>query len=132
MKKIIILSAVFLFFAQFFFAQIPQIGLDLENASAISENNEIILSTGKVIGKWKWTGKGFVTTGFKNIDQDKEWVNQSLCYLADWDLSVFEGTGELKSLKADISTDDGFTSEHIRVAAEVDYPESQLAVRYEI
>jgi hypothetical protein len=111
----------------------------LGKASAAAQKNELIISTGTVQGRWKWTGKGFVTTGFKNLQTGKEWVNQEPGYPADWDLMIFEGDVKLVSVKADISTDEGFTSEHIRVAAEMDYgmsekyyPGSYLRVRFEI
>ena len=102
-------------------------------------NNEIIVSTGKVTGKWKWTGKGFVSTGFKNLQTDKEWILRQSELLADWDLSLFEDNVELVSLKAEISNDNNFTSQHIRIIAEIDYKmpekhygESGLRLRFEI
>ena len=68
----ITLIPIFLFLAGTGFAQIPSVVLDLENASVETQNDEIIVSTGIVSGKWKWTGKGFVSTGFKNLQTNKE------------------------------------------------------------
>lgn len=108
-------------------------------ASYKVEKDEIIVSTGNVEGKWRWTGKGFVSTGFKNLDSGKEWVDRQSEYLADWDLRTFEDDAELVSVIADTSDDDNFTSEHLRVVAEIDYamseqyyPESGLRLRFEI
>lgn len=101
--------------------------------------DEIIVSTGEVEGKWKWTGKGFVTAGFKNVKTGKEWVNDQSEQPADWDLRIFKDEVELVSLTADTSDDENFTSEHLRVAAEIDYSmeekyygESGLRLRFEI
>jgi len=114
-------------------AQIPSINQRLEIASVITHNDEIIVSTGIVRGRWKWTGKGFVTTGFKNLIVDKEWVNEEPAYPADWDMALFEnGDAHLILLDAGVSTDDNFTSQHMRIVAEIEYPASELAVRFEI
>ncbi len=114
-------------------AEIPDVELRLENASVITQDDELIVSTGIVSGRWKWTGKGFVTTGFKNLKVDKEWVVEEPVYPADWDMALFEnGDATLTLLEADTSTDDHFTSQHMRIAAEIEYPASELAVRFEI
>jgi len=114
-------------------AKIPDFNLRLENAFVTTQNDEIIVSTGIVSGKWKWTGAGFVTTGFKNLKADKEWVNEEPVYLGDWDLVLFKNSdANLILLEANVSTDDNFTSKHIRIVAEIEYPASDLAVRYEI
>jgi len=135
----IVLISMLMFFVHAGFAQIPSIDLVLKNASVSTQGNVITISTGKAEGKWQWTGKGFVSTGFKNLQTDKEWVNQQSEYLADWDLSLFEDEAELVSLTADISNDDNFTSQHIRLRAEMDYDmpeklydESGLRLRFEI
>ena len=121
------------------FAQIPAVELDFNEASVTTQNNEIIISTGKVTGKWKWTGKGFVSTGFKNLSSGKEWINRQPEHLADWDLRVFDDDVELVSITADTSDDENFTSDHISVVAEMDYAmadkyygESGLRLRFEI
>jgi len=108
-------------------------------ASFKVENDEIIVSTGEVEGKWRWTGKGFVSSGFKNLASGKEWLNQQSEQLADWDLRIFEDEAKLISITAEPSTDENFTSEHIRVVAEIDYAmaekyygESGLRLRFEI
>ena len=140
MKNIhILLTAFILFTTHLAFAEIPAVELSLKNASVSTQGNVLTISTGKAEGKWKWTGKGFVSTGFKNLQTDKEWVTQQSELLADWDLSLFEDDVELVSLTADISNDDNFTSQHIRIVAEMDYamPEKQygesgLRLRFEI
>ncbi len=140
MKNIkIVIIPILLFLVHTSFAQIPSLDLDLKNASVTTQNDEIIVSTGKVTGKWKWTGKGFVSSGFKNLQSGKEWVNQPSEHLADWDLRIFEDDAELVSLTADISNDENFTSDHIRIVAEIEYSmsekyygESGLILRFEI
>ncbi len=111
----------------------------LKQASVSIQENELVVSTGIVEGRWTWTGKGFVTSGFKNLITQKEWVTEEPGYMADWDLRLFENDPSLVSLSAEVSTDDHFTSEHLRIIAEMDYdmpeemyPESGLRVRFEI
>ncbi|MCK4921277.1 MAG: alpha-galactosidase, partial [Bacteroidales bacterium] len=140
MKNIhILITALILFIAHLGFAQLPNIGLELKNASVSTQGNVLTISTGKAEGKWQWTGNGFVSIGFKNLEDGREWATKDARHLADWDLRIFDGKPELKSLKADVSTDEDFTSEHIRIVAEMEYPmaveqypSSKLGVRFEI
>ena len=113
--------------------------LELGHASFKVEKDEIIVSTGEVEGRWRWTGKGFVSSGFKNLQSGKEWVDQQSERLADWDLRIFEDNVEFVSLIAEPSDDESFTSEHIRVLAEIEYEmaenyygESGLRLQFEI
>ena len=113
--------------------------MNFKQSSVSIQENELLVSTGIVEGRWTWTGKGFVSTGFKNLQTDKEWVSKQPEHLADWDLSLFDDDVELVSLTADISNDDNFTSQHIRIIAEMDYAmsgkhygESGIRLRFEI
>lgn len=122
--------------------EILESGLDpisFNESSFRVEKDEIIVSTGNVEGKWKWTGKGFVTSGFRNLISGKEWVDQPSEQLADWDLRIFGDEAKLGSITAETSNDEDFTSEHLRVVAEIDYEmpekyygESGLKVQFEI
>ena len=140
MKKLTILStAIMLLLVNPGDAQLPHTAIEYKGASASTQDEAIIVSTGKVRGTWKWTGKGFVSTGFQNLESGKEWADMEPEHPADWDLRIFDGKAELLSLVSDISSDEGFTNEHIRVAAEIEYtmsdkhyPGSSLIVRYEI
>ena len=51
---------------------LPELKMNYEGASAVTRGEEISVSTGAVEGKWKWTGKGFVTTGFRNLTSGTE------------------------------------------------------------
>jgi len=111
----------------------------LGRASVHIEGHELVVSTGTVEGRWTWTGEGFVTSGLKNLRTQREWMTQKPAYPADWDLRLFSGRPELVSLRAEVSTDDGFTSEHLRVIVELKYPlpeemypGSGMRVRFEI
>lgn len=111
----------------------------LGSASVRVEGNELVVATGRVEGRWKWTGEGLVTSGLRDLKTRREWITQEPVHAADWDLRLFAGRPALKALTADVSTDDGFTSEHLRIIAELDYPlpaehhpNSGLRVRFEI
>ncbi len=67
---------------------LPEINTNYEGASAVTIGQEIIISTGVVEGKWEWTGKGFVTTGFRNLASGTEWVSKESATMADWDLGM--------------------------------------------
>jgi hypothetical protein len=47
--------------------RLPNIHRVYLGTSAVTEGQEISVSTGVVQGKWKWTRKGFVTSGFRNL-----------------------------------------------------------------
>lgn len=111
----------------------------LKRATVAIEGDELVVSTGRVEGRWQWTGEGLVTCGLKDLKTRREWITQEPGYAADWDLRLFTGRPELKALTAEVSTDHGLTSEHLRITAELEYalpqdqyPNSGLRVRFEI
>jgi hypothetical protein len=134
-KLLLVLSLVLLFSCNGQFQNIKNLQLIFENAAVSCEKNEIIITTGSAKGKWKWTGHGIVTTGFKNQVSGTEWAQEKISYPSDWDLKLFGGDkakARLISLGAIISDDNGFTSKHIEVSAEIEYPKANLKVRYVI
>ena len=105
--------------------------LKCENALAVAHGQEITISTGVVEGKWKWTGKGIVTTGFKNLATGTEWVSNESSNLADWNLGLpGMQKAKLVSLEAMESDDEQFTSKHISVIATIEYPDANLQLKY--
>ncbi len=112
---------------------LPEINMNYEGASAVTTGQEISVSTGAVEGKWKWTGKGFVTTGFRNLTTGTEWVSRESANLADWDLRMpGMEKARLVSLEATESDDEKFTSKHISVVATIEYPDANLETKYMI
>ncbi len=101
-------------------------------AEAIFKNNELIVSTGEFQRSWSISKQGMVTTSIKSAG--KEWVNvkNNTC---DWGYhGLIDGDSEarLVSMKAEESNDQGFTSKHLLVMAEFEYPEVQTWVQFHI
>jgi len=112
---------------------LPEINTNYEGASAVTIGQEIIISTGVVEGKWEWTGKGFVTTGFRNLASGTEWVSKESATMADWDLGMpGMQKARLIALDATESDDEKFTSGHISVTATIEYPKAHLELKYRI
>jgi hypothetical protein len=110
---------------------LPEINFSFEEASVFTSEQEITVSTGVVEGRWEWTGKGFVTTGFRNLVTGTEWVSKESACLADWDLGMpGMGNARLIALEATGSDDDGFTSGHISVTAIIEYPDALIELKY--
>jgi len=109
---------------------IQAVNLKYEGATAFSNKNEIVVSTGVVEGSWKWTGSGFVSAGFKNLATGTEWVSVENKNAADWNLGL-PGMEKaiLLSVEADVSDDDKFTSEHIAVIATIQYPKAKIELK---
>jgi len=111
--------------------RLPKIDRHYQAASSVTDGQEILISTGVVEGKWKWTGKGFVTSGFKNLATGTEWVTMRSAQLADWDLGMpGMENAKLVSLEATESDDEKFTSRHLAVIATIAYPEANLELKY--
>jgi len=109
--------------------------LQLEPASVCAAGDTLIVDTGKMQRIWRWTGKGLVTVGLRNQVSGKEWVTQKPAYSCDWSLAglIDETTkADFISIDTNLSTDEGFTSEHIEVVATIEYPETKLLVQYVI
>lgn len=108
------------------------IDLKLREAHAYTRNDELIVTTGRVERVWKLTKHGLATQSFRDVSMGQGWCGAyGGC---DWQMPEGEDTGPatLVSLEADVSDDEGFTREHVRVAATFRYAEQGLEVRMEI
>jgi len=117
------------------FGRLDDISLKLDAANVKSKNNLLIANTGVIERRWKWTGKGFVTVSLRQLDSGRQWANTNTEYLCDWSLPGIIGNSseaKLTKLTAEKSDDNGFTTEHIEVVAEIKYPKSKLALQYVI
>ena len=129
MKKNKIILIVFLVLTSTQFIRAAK--LTFEGASVNTSKNEIVVSTGKVEAKWKWTKQGFVSTGFKNLATKTQWAKKQRTLLADWNLgSLSMENAKLISVEAAVSDDEQFTSKHIAVTATIEYPKAKLVVKY--
>jgi len=129
MKHLIILSLAVILLG--YNQNLSALNVKYQSASAVSNKNDLVISTGVVQGTWKWTGKGYVTTGFKNLKTGTEWVSVANKSTADWSLGLLGmDKAKLVSLEALESDDDKFTSKHIAVVATIDYPNANMVLKY--
>ncbi|WP_372797184.1 alpha-galactosidase [Pontiella sp.] len=102
-------------------------------ASARMEDGELVVSSGVVERRWSWTGRGLATTGLRDLRSGYEWINLKSDQAADWDFpALTEGSARLLSVTANESDDEGFTSAHLSVVAEMEYPGTGTLLKYVI
>jgi hypothetical protein len=134
MSKLIVIVTLFIF-TLCSCNQLPRINYTLDNAFVLTQNNRLIVSTGKVERTWQLTEAGFVTSEFKNLTTG-EYSSSTNCKLkADWSYYGLIDTntrGKLVNLSAHKANDNGFTSDHIEIVAEFEYPDVESAVKYVI
>lgn len=105
------------------------------------DDRDLLVDTGLLARTWRWTGYGFTTVGLSvgAVSAGRvAWPITGETSPSDWSLpyaarQIGGGlppavpdpdeypTAELVSMSVDTSTDDGFTSEHVRVRAEIAY-----------
>jgi len=102
------------------------------NSTALYKNNVLKISTGKIVRTWNWTGRGFTTTNLINCQTKKEWCNKSKTQMADWSIPYQPELPEaqLINITAKESDDEGFTTKHLEVIAEIFYPTLKTYVKY--
>ncbi|WP_198174719.1 discoidin domain-containing protein [Spirosoma arboris] len=94
--------------------------------------NRLTISTGKLTRQWVWTGKGLATHSLRQEHTQKEWCSPTSNQAADWTLPNQDilPTGKLVRITARESDDEGFTTKHLDVVAEVNYPSTGITLRY--
>ena len=116
-------------------AMLPTLESRYKTSTARTENNLLILSTGKVEYRLEWTGFGFASSQLTCKESAYSWQAHRPQLKTDWSYpGVFsaDSRGTLLSLSAEEGNDDGFTSNHLRVIAEIAYPADGLSVKMEI
>ena len=118
------------------------------SATAWTEGDRLHVSTGELERTWRWTGAGLTTVGLRHVAAGREWAGSAPEAWADWSLpgcaaggaATHEGGtcrpncnpavhAHLISLVAVADDDEGFTAGHLRVTAEVHYPEASTTVK---
>ena len=114
--------------------KIPSLNEKLGTAWVKTRGNRLTVSTGKMERTWQWTGEGLVSVEIRNSDTRKEWKAIPKEIKSDWAYyNLIDGTpGKLINLSAEKSNDEGFTSDFLKVTAEVQYSSVESAVKYEI
>ncbi|WP_372808264.1 alpha-galactosidase [Pontiella sp.] len=100
-------------------------------ASVKAAGDELVVSSGPVERRWAWTGRGLSTCGLRDLRSGNEWIEQAGDPRADWDFpGLTEGDAKVLSLTARESDDEGFTTRHLEVVAEIEYPQTGVALKY--
>jgi hypothetical protein len=104
-----------------------------KQAQVTFENNILAVNTGKISRIWQWTGNGFLTQSITRIATQYTWRNPNTTLHADWQLPTRldeNPQAQLIDITAEISDDQGFTSEHLLVIALMEYPTEHLQARF--
>jgi hypothetical protein len=105
-------------------------------AESFWNGNELIVRTGKIERKWKWTGFGLTTVSLRNQVTGYEWVTTPSVEKADWRWH-FQNEENLKKIEilnvsACVSDDEGFTSRHVNTVVHVRYSYLSLEFKFSI
>lgn len=109
---------------------IPHIDCTFQQARVRTEQNKLTVTTGIMEREWIWTGQGFATTRISECANERMWYAETR--LCDWQLPDSTNCTEatLCALHADIQDDEGFTSQHIAVTADISYSTSNFRLRW--
>ena len=113
-------------------AALPHLDVSFKSARAWVSGNDLIVTTGRIERRWRWTGRGFLTTCITNLRHHHQWNHATPDASADWAFPSLTGGGKLISLRAHEGNNQGFTSAHLTVQAVIVYPRNNIALRYVI
>ena len=132
---IALLSGILMTSCSVLYAELPAINKSYNSALATTAGDRLVVSTGSSERTFRWTGHGFVTVGIRNLETGKQWANMEPSVAADWSypgLIPTDAKAKLLSLTAAQSDDEGFTSPHLEVIAEIHYPAQALTLKQTI
>lgn len=111
-----------------------KIHTSFKESTVIFDENKLTVNTGKFVREWKITSFGMVTTSVRNLETGYEWVNvdSNICDWSYYGLIDEDSKADLVSLDAVQCNDEGFTSDHILVTAEFEYPAIETFLKYEV
>ncbi len=101
---------------------LPQLDVCLGSARVYTTGNTLTADTGLMTRTWKWIGNGFSTTKVTEKPSGSSWTKEN--GLCDWQMpdATEPPAAEIVSLVALPGNDEGFTSEHLCVTADIRYP----------
>ncbi len=114
---------------------LSELKVDLAEAQVKTNGRNLIVNTGSVERIWELTPVGLRTIAFRNNDHTVVFSNEKKNVLCDWSYNGIinnQSKSRIINLTARKSTDEGFTSEHIIVEAEFEYPNIETFVKYVI
>ncbi|MDN5215246.1 hypothetical protein QQ020_24420 [Fulvivirgaceae bacterium BMA12] len=98
-----------------------------KEARAFTKEDKLTVTTGRITRHWQLTKSGLITQSVTNLE------SAPTTYQSDWNLTGIlpEGAkGKLVALSAKKSNDEGFTTDHLEVTAEFEYPKEGVGVKY--
>lgn len=108
---------------------------EFSSCSVTWDSKTLSISTGKVERIWSIEPFGLVTKELNNLETGKNWSNGNPASKCDWDyydLVEKSTKGRLISINATESNDSCFTSDHLYIDVEYEYPDVDLMVKYQI
>lgn len=115
-------------------AVLPQdLAADMGGATVRVKGKELVVSTGRISRTWTWTGRGLLTTSFKDLASGRDYAAKVPARQCDWDLpgAIGDATmARLVSVTAREDDDDGFSNKHLEVVATVRYPQAKLELQH--
>jgi hypothetical protein len=94
---------------------------------------ELEVSNGRLLRGWRLTQDGLLTTRICDLTSGRKWGGLESNLTCDWALPTGAGDicpGKLLSIEADLSDDEGFTAEHVRVECKFFYEQVHLELLY--
>ena len=110
-------------------AQLPKLDVSFDSARVSTRGDQLTITTGVFTRQWRLTPVGLATTSLSSGDRRRIAAQREI--ECDWDLDGLH-QARLTNLVADEHDDQGFTSPHLRVIAEFEYPDDHLGMRYVI
>ncbi|MFO1523670.1 MAG: NPCBM/NEW2 domain-containing protein [Kiritimatiellia bacterium] len=101
-------------------------------ASVRCGTNEMTVSTGVIERTWKWTGRGLVTTGLRDLRSGVQRA-KAPARACDWDLPglLNDSTpGVLIGSTVRESDDEGFSGRHLEVVNTIRYEQARLQIQH--
>lgn len=103
---------------------------ELDSASMRCDGEVFTVTTGKLERQWSWSKAGWRTTAITDLASGHRWPLVDRNEGADWQIPGLDGEGQLMSVTANESTDEGFTSPHLEVVSTVHYPEVDIDLQH--
>ena len=113
---------------------LPPLRYTLDAASARTDGEHLIVSTGAVERIWRLTPAGLATVSIKNLRTGTAWEVPSRAQ-ADWEYPGWidkDARVNTVRVEAGPADDDGFTSRHLRVLVDLEYPGQDASLRMEV
>ncbi len=98
-----------------------------KEARAFTKEDKLTVTTGRITRQWQLTESGLITQSVTNFEATPT------PYQSDWHLTGIlpeDARGKLVALSAKKSNDEGFTTDHLEVTAEFEYPKEGVGVKY--